>query len=466
MIRNLVRPREKGQALPLTVLFLFVLLGVVSLVVDAGMAYTYRRYMQNAADAAVLAGGAVIAKGVINDAQIVSTATYYAVANKANSITITYLDAGGNSLGQAGTGVVPAGAQGLKIVAYYQYTPGFAGVVGIGAFNISAEAKGSLRLGGGNAVILTLGTATCPGLDFSGSGSITADGGGVQVNSSCSSALSFNGSGEIGVTGPGLYATRSGGIFVAGGVRKVGSGEIQPTPLTGVSPLPDPLAGVVPPNIGSYPVRNGTATVPSTLSISGSSSRTLDPGVYYGGISMTGSGLLTLRPGIYIIAGGTLNLGGSGHIVADGVFFYLTNDPTNPSGAGAYSGLNLSGQRQHAPYADEQRPLPQPYLLPGSQQHQREYHLRQRRSRLRHMLLSTLQADHERQRDDGRQSPIDCGQHQVHGQRGYDLHLRYRLFLWHAGADHYRVAAKTEQRRQRFIAHQADAPTTLVAPVS
>ncbi len=188
-----------------------------------------------------------------------------------------------------------------------------------------------------------MGTSTCPGLAFSGSGSITAEGGGIQVNSSCSNALDFTGSGEIGVTGPGMFATRSGGIFVSGGVRKVGSGEIQPTPLTGVSPLPDPLASVQPPNIGSYPVRNGTATVPSTLNITGSSSRTLDPGVYYGGIKMTGSGLLTLRPGIYIIAGGELTLGGSGQIVADGVFFYLTNDPTYPTGAGSYAGLNLNG---------------------------------------------------------------------------------------------------------------------------
>ena len=136
MIRRLVYPREKGQALPLTVLFLFVLLGIVSLVVDGGMAYSYRRYMQNAADAAVLAGGAVMAKGITNDAQIVSAATYYAQANKANSITIQYVNAAGNVLGQGGTGVVPAGAQGLKIVAHYQYTPGFAGVLGLGAFNI------------------------------------------------------------------------------------------------------------------------------------------------------------------------------------------------------------------------------------------------------------------------------------------------------------------------------------------
>jgi hypothetical protein len=327
----------------MSVLFLFVLLGVLSLVLDAGMAYSYRRYMQNAADSAVLAGGALLAKGITNDAQIVSTATYYGQANKANSLTIQYLDAAGNLLGQAGTGVVPARTFGLKVIATYRYTPGFAAVLGVGAFNITAEAKGGLRLGGGNAVILALGTSVCPGLNFGSSGSVTADGGGIQVNAPCDHALDFNGSGEMGVTGPGLYATRSGGIFVNGGVRQVGSGVIQPAPMTGVPPIPDPLSGVVPPNIGSYPVRNGTATVPSTLKLTGGTNRTLDPGVYYGGISATGNGITTLRPGIYIIAGGELTLGGSGVIVAQGVFFYLTNDPTQSSGMGTYARANING---------------------------------------------------------------------------------------------------------------------------
>ena len=343
MIGRLMRHREKGQALPLTVLFLFVLLGIVSLVVDAGMAYSYRRYMQNAADAAVLAGGAVMAKGVINDAQIVSTATYYAQANKANSITVQYLDGAGNIIGQAGSGVVPPHTMGIKVIASYRYTPGFAGVLGFGTFNISAEAKGGLRLGTGNAVILALSQSTCPGLSFGSSGSVTADGGGIQINASCSSALDFGGSGEIDVTGAGLYATRSGGIYVTGGVHKNSSGTISPEPITGVPAIADPLANVVPPNIGSYPVRNGTATVPSTLKLTGGTNRTLDPGVYYGGLSATGNGITTLRPGIYIIAGGELTLGGSGVVIAEGVFFYVTNDPTNPSGMGSYAGVNLNG---------------------------------------------------------------------------------------------------------------------------
>ena len=329
-----IHPREKGQALPLTVLFLFVLLGIVSLVVDAGLAYSYRRYMQNAADAAVLAGGALMAKGITNDAQIVSTATYYAQANKANSLTIQYLDGTGNVLGMGGTGAVPANAVGLKVVASYQYTPGFAAVLGIGSMNITASAEGGVRSSGGSALILALGSSACSGLDVTGSAVIHAVGGGIHANSTCAQGIRLTGS---------VIMDAPAGISVVGGYSAVGSIIVTPNPVTGAATVPDPLAGVQPPNIGSYPVRNGTATNPSTLKLTGSTNRTLDPGVYYGGISMTGSGNLTFRPGIYIIAGGVLKLTGSSNLVGDGVFFYITNDPTHPNGDGDYAQVTVTG---------------------------------------------------------------------------------------------------------------------------
>ena len=124
---------------------------------------------------------------------------------------------------------------------------------------------------------------------------------------------------------------------------KWGAAQYSPPPITGVPPIPDPLAGLQPPSIGNYPVRHGTSTTPSTLRLTSSGSTTLDPGVYYGGIRATGSGPVTFAAGIYIIAGGELTLGGSGMITAEGVFFYLTRDPTNPTGEGAYAGMSLAG---------------------------------------------------------------------------------------------------------------------------
>lgn len=62
---------EKGQALPLLVLGLVALLGFTALAVDGSMVYSDRRYAQNAADAASLAGGAEAALVLEN-----SNATY------------------------------------------------------------------------------------------------------------------------------------------------------------------------------------------------------------------------------------------------------------------------------------------------------------------------------------------------------------------------------------------------------
>lgn len=326
---------EKGQVLPLMLLFLLVLLGILSLVIDGGMAYAQRRYMQNAADAATLAGAVLLSKGVSSDAQIADAAAYYAQANRATSVTIDYINAQGTIVGHAGTGSIPGSATGLRVIASSQYRPSFAAILGVGSMTVSASAKASVRSQAGNATILALSETACPGFDATGSGTVTANGGNIHVNAHCSQALRQTGSGSLRAVG--------GQITVVGGYSKVGSGTATPPPITGAAVIPDPLAALQPPNIGSYPVRHGTPNDPDTLLITGSSSTTLDPGVYYGGIKVTGSGNVTLQPGVYIIAGGELTFTGSGHIIADGVFVYLTNDPWHPSGDGAYASLEVTG---------------------------------------------------------------------------------------------------------------------------
>ena len=71
----------------------------------------------------------------------------------------------------------------------------------------------------------------------------------------------------------------------------------------------------------------------SAISLSGSSTRTLSPGVYNGGITLSGSSSVTLNPGVYYINGGGINTSGSSSISGNGVFIYNT-------GGGA---INLSG---------------------------------------------------------------------------------------------------------------------------
>jgi Flp pilus assembly protein TadG len=344
MKRLLRRFDQQGQALPFIVLVMLVLLGVISMIVDGGMAYAQRRYMQNAADAAGLAGAALISKGITNDAQIVSTITYYAQANKATSVSIDYIDATGAIVGHAGQGSVPGAASGIKVVTSLVYSPTFARLFGLSTMTISATSKAALRQEAGAATILALSTTACPGLsmvgtaDITATGTVTAGGGGIQVNSTCASALSLGGTTHI--------AAVNGQIKVSGGYSHNGNSSANPPPITGAPYMPDPLADVAAPNISSYPVRHGTANSPSTLTVSPNQSVTLDPGIYYGGISSKGN--VTMRTGVYIIAGGTFEMTAQATLIADGVMIYVTR--ASPSGAyanvsiGAGSGSRIRPQ--------------------------------------------------------------------------------------------------------------------------
>jgi hypothetical protein len=67
---SLPQPRQSGQALVLVALWLTVLLGFAALAVDVGRFYAERRYLQNAADAAVLAAAnKLIAGGSVAEAE-------------------------------------------------------------------------------------------------------------------------------------------------------------------------------------------------------------------------------------------------------------------------------------------------------------------------------------------------------------------------------------------------------------
>jgi hypothetical protein len=98
------------------------------------------------------------------------------------------------------------------------------------------------------------------------------------------------------------------------------------SPTTGVTPFSDPLAGVATP---SYK----TCTSWSTLNIS--STRTISPDTYCGGISING-GTVTLNPGLYVMNGGGTSITDLGK----GVTIFNTGAV---SGSGGYRGIKITG---------------------------------------------------------------------------------------------------------------------------
>jgi hypothetical protein len=169
--------------------------------------------------------------------------------------------------------------------------------------------------------ILVLNPTAGGALSLSGNASINIPGT-VVVDSSSKTALTESGNASV----------KAAGIQVVGGVIKSGNATWSPTPVTGATAVPDPLAALAAPTTG---------TAQGSVNLSGNSSRTINPGIYTQ-ISVSGKAQLTLNPGVYILAGGGLTVSGSASISGSGVTLYNT-ESAFPNPGGTYGGVTLSG---------------------------------------------------------------------------------------------------------------------------
>ncbi len=170
--------------------------------------------------------------------------------------------------------------------------------------------------------VLVLNPTASGALTLSGNASVNIPGI-VAVDSSSSTAISAGGNAQ-------LTATT---IDVLGGVKTSGSATVSPAATTGVS-FPDLLAGLAPPStIG--------LTNYGSFSLAGSSSQTINPGIY-SQIKVSGGASLTLNPGTYIIEGGGLTVTGGASITGAEVTIY--NAGSNyPGSGGSFGGITLGG---------------------------------------------------------------------------------------------------------------------------
>jgi hypothetical protein len=147
-------------------------------------------------------------------------------------------------------------------------------------------------------------------------------GGVVYVDSSSSTALSASGNASI----------TASNIKIVGGYSGANN-VFHPPPITGVAPLADPLASV--------PVPTGNFTNQGSVSISGNTVQTLNPGIY-GQINVSGNAVVTLNPGIYVLKGGGLSVGINARLTGTGVLLY--NAGSNyPNAGGNFGGITLGG---------------------------------------------------------------------------------------------------------------------------
>jgi Flp pilus assembly protein TadG len=127
------RRGQSGQAMPMLVIFMVVLVGAASLSVDVGHWYLTRAELQRAADAAALAGAAQMPQGFAA-AQTAAQTQY--LANGLAADTVAYAQASS-----------PGGSPNDSIVvtASRQDTSFFASVLGIGHVTITASARATIQ---------------------------------------------------------------------------------------------------------------------------------------------------------------------------------------------------------------------------------------------------------------------------------------------------------------------------------
>lgn len=293
------------------------LCGMAGFAVDVGAMFHAKRMLQTAADAAALAGASEMNYGTTTASAKAATAQN-GITDGVSGATVTVHN-------PPTSGPHSGVATFVEVIVSQSEPTFFMKLFHLTSMTVSARAVAGI--GPASGCIYTLDPS---GIDIgmTGSGSLSMPDCGIVIDSASSNALNLTGSGTI--------AAQS--IGIVGSYNKVGSGTITPTPVTGIAPAPNPLAYLAAPSFAA-------SSCLADPHYTGSTSHTIGPStsggtVCYNGLSITGSGSLTLNPGVYIINGGFSSTG-SGSISGTGVTIYMAppNGSLTLTGSGA---LNVS----------------------------------------------------------------------------------------------------------------------------
>jgi hypothetical protein len=321
-MRLRLQSKRRGAVLALVAICLVALLGIVAIVMDGGSLFDQRRRGQSAADAAALAaaedlylnwqqyagldtGGTASAAALANAA-----ANGYSNDGTTSVVTVNIPPTSGNFVGKPGY---------AEVIIQYNLKRGFSAVFGSGDLPVKARAVARGEWVPVNAGVIAL-DPTAPGaLTANGNGQIQVTGGAtIVVDSNSSSALATNGNATVSASAISVTGNYSGKGF-------------SPAPQTGVQATPDPLAYLPMPDPIALGLTNQTYT---------GGSKTLNPGIYNGGISLSGQAKVTLNPGVYYMKGGGFSTTGQATLTGNGVMIY--SDGSGPIDLEGQGALNLT----------------------------------------------------------------------------------------------------------------------------
>ena len=176
-----------------------------------------------------------------------------------------------------------------------------------GMDDISATATARLSGRGGNICMIGLSPEAMSTLRLKSRSRITADTCAIYSNSTSSSSMWVASTAEVSAD---LICVAGG---YQGGAMNGASDELNNTMLEDCTPVSDPLAMRIKPDVGAC---DYTDTVVRN-------SEELDPGVYCGGL-IVDAGKARLNPGEYLITGGPLHITNNGTLAGEHVGFYLS----------------------------------------------------------------------------------------------------------------------------------------------
>jgi hypothetical protein len=340
----------RGQVLVIVAVAFTVMLAFLALLFDGANGMSMRRDMQNAADAAALAGANVIQSGTPRGcAATPGGAPRAVVANAIRSnlaANLPWFDAATATISCPNGYENQAVSVGLTAAA-----PSFFGGMVGGDITVATHSAAVNRLktvSRYSVVQLDPGNQSwpngrrgCPSVLLSGGPTVTLQAT-MHINSTCTAtnggALSTNGSAAT------LTMQNGAPIRVVGGYA-AGSLTISPAPVTGVSSIADPLAELPPVQTSGMTVRQTSRLVLNN------ETRVLEPGVYRGGVELRNSSIALLRPGIFVFAGGGLAVGAQASVLAVAASVstpgtWATDCPVNSCGVMLYntSGSAAMGQ--------------------------------------------------------------------------------------------------------------------------
>ncbi len=353
--------RDQGVVTMWTALMLLFLVGLIGLGVDTGYVLLGAHRLQNAADAAALAGALQVrtdqgaARAAAVNCAMANTAAGSPVSLSANGVNAP---GGDIVIGRYDrtTGVFNPtvdSPNAVRVTARRSAdSPAghvsliFGGMFGVDGVDLDREA---IAMMGGSvaAGIIVLDPDASRAMKVNGNPTVWVANGVVHVNSDDDIAIQACGH-------PYIVATA---IHVVGG-GDMGGADFDGEFLTGVAFADDPLADLPTVDYAGMIDHGGVTTKKG--------STTLDPGYYSGGIHGSG-GEVFLNPGVYVLGGAGLDFSGKADLTAEGVMLYIVDPgsidltgkgairitPPDPEvhafiGATIYAGISLFQERSNS----------------------------------------------------------------------------------------------------------------------